>query len=41
MFDAIANYISQVISGNKIRLGGKQAQWKKISQLKVGMKIAR
>jgi hypothetical protein len=40
MLSTIASYLNQVIRGGKIRLNGKTAQWKKVSQLKVGEKIA-
>ncbi|MCL4374509.1 hypothetical protein M1523_01470 [Patescibacteria group bacterium] len=40
MFDALANYISEVVRGKKIRIGGQDAQWKKVVDIKVGMKIA-
>lgn len=40
MFDALSNYISEVIRGKKIRVDGKDAQWRKVANIKVGDKIA-
>src|SRR3989344_5703852 len=40
MFQSLSNYISEIIRGKKIRLAGKEAQWKKVNELKVGAKIA-
>jgi len=40
MMQGISNYISEVVRGKKIRVGGKTAQWKKVKKIKVGQKIA-
>ena len=40
MFDGLSNYINKVVRGKKIRINGKTAQWRKVSELKVGVKIA-
>ena len=40
MLQALSDFISKVTRGEKIRVGGVDAQWKKVSELTPGMMIA-
>ena len=40
MLKSISEYISKVIGGDKVQINGQSAQWKKVDQLRPGMKIA-
>jgi len=40
MFQSIANYISEVLRGKKVRVAGRDAQWRKVADIKVGDRIA-
>ncbi len=40
MFEAISNYINEVVHGREVAVGGKRARWTKVRDLKVGAKIA-
>ena len=40
MFDGLANYINEIVRGRKVRVNGQDAQWRKVTDIKVGQKIA-